>query len=544
MHLYPHSNDSSHNERFSESVLLQEIRKIQLEEREEYVEESSYMAWFFSMSRENGGYSRFKCMGIQLPLSLDITLLCWILAFIIPVVGFCLIIPALRKKACASFIVVMIFSSTGLALITGLLTTSWLVGEVEGHMTIGPLNPRCNVRVGMWVGLSNINITLETRKIYLNERVSIHNNLLLKEQQQRAMLAGWPWPILLLIENLTGEGRNWSGTLGFALNRAGRSVNAVLYLSSFLWLVWMICFTIAAHLACKPLILSGILELLSAGVYAIQVYVYIVPYVMIDGNKLSFSLGWSWWLTLILGLFHILCGIILFAYEHFKPGKLSTIFEVDFGLPTHRLNIKKIHINHDNDSSLDNTDGGFETDNIEKSTYESFYQPNSLEPSPDLSVIKQQGVVSNTIFCTPDKIQQGLVLDKICYTPDIKQQGFDTKNDCFTPVMNQKRLMNEKIIWTPDMRQQQLLSNNIYTPENKKQELLPDKMCYFPDIKQQELVTNNNCYTPMSASRSTKNLIDEELNSPTDTNKINSKRRSILFQTNHSTPRPHKIYVH
>ncbi|CAL4062733.1 unnamed protein product [Meganyctiphanes norvegica] len=387
MNQHHHLNEIYDGEQPLESIILQEIKKIQNEEIiQEHYEETLFTKWFFKMSRDSGGSARFECMGIQLPLSLDITYLFWILVFIVPVIGFCLIIPALRKKACASFIVVVMFSSTGLALITGLLTTSWLVGEVEGKMTIGPLNTRCNTRVGMWVGLSTINVTLERTNMFLNERISINDNVILHADQKHAMMAGWPWPILLVIEYLTGEGRNWSGTLGFYLNRAGRSVYLVLYLSTGLWVVCLVCFTIAAHLACKPLILSGVLELLAAMIYAMQVHIFIAPYIIIEGNKLQFSLGWSWWLTLFLGLLHISCGIVLFAYEYFRPGKLSTIFEVDFGFPTHRLEYKKkIYDENNNEYAPDNTDEEFDTEDYESSTYESFHEPNSLQPSPNLT---------------------------------------------------------------------------------------------------------------------------------------------------------------
>lgn len=405
MHLYKYSNQSSHNAEFSykedfaknlllkesESVLLQEIRKIQMEEnqmeenQQEYVKENLFPEWFFGMNRDDGGYARFECMGIRLPLSLDITYLVWIIVFLVPVIGFCLIIPALRKKACESFIVVMMFSSTGLALITGLLTTSWLVGEVEGKMTIGPLRTRCNTRVGMWIGLSTVNITLEKSQMYLNEIISIDDSSLLIADQKHAMQAGWPWPLLLVIEYLAGQEKNWTGTLGFYLNRAGRSVYVVLYFSIFLWIIWMFCFTIATHLACKPLILSGLLELLSVIVYAIQIYVYIVPYVILEGNKLNLSFGWSWWFTLFLGCFHVICGVLLYVYDYFRPGKLYTIFERDFDLPTHRLSIKKYNSKLGIESPIVNgsINDGYEEDDFESSSYQSFHHPHDIHPSPD-----------------------------------------------------------------------------------------------------------------------------------------------------------------
>lgn len=225
---------------------------------------------------------------------------------------------------------------TGFTLTVVMWSSSWLVGKAEVTMSVGPLRPPVTGTVGLWVGLRHVNLTYITANLSLNEIVTWNSRMDLVRAHRAALRDGWPWALLSVTAELGGEGSEWRGCLSDGIRQAGLVTFCLLLASMYVWMVWVMLFTVAPELTARPLMLTGLLMALASLVYVISIGVHVPPEFTVGGAVMHLHLGFAWWLTTAIGAVLTLAGAGLLLYNARRPGQLTTFFEIDFGLTSHR----------------------------------------------------------------------------------------------------------------------------------------------------------------------------------------------------------------
>lgn len=329
-------------------------------------ETGSSLWWWFSLNRENGGpayhpHQHMACPFFVWYFNFTVSTL----IFIFPLVACLVLLPSFRHKNWTSFFVVSIVvtctlsaraerknkkitmilgvSQVLLCLGTGFLLTvvygssSWLVGEAAVNVSVGPVTPPLPGKLGMWAGLWHVNLTYDTETLALNERVDWVTRKDLVEAHKKALREGWPLALVSLTAEFGGEGMDWRGLLGDGIMTAGMGSSALLVAAMGVWGVWVLLFTVSPQLAAPPLMFSGAIMTTCSLVYVIIVDLKVPHMLIVAGTKMELHLGYAWWICAVLGLCLTIVGIGLLLYDYYQPGKLATIFELDFGSPLHRL---------------------------------------------------------------------------------------------------------------------------------------------------------------------------------------------------------------
>lgn len=294
-------------------------------------EETGTMMGWFSMSRKDGGptsYSNFPFSYSTLYSSSDITICCF--AFSIPLISFLILLPSFRKKHWPSVLVVFLCILTGLGLISAYVSSSWLIGETEIKMPVGPKRPPIKSLVGMWVGLWHANLTYITPELYLNHMITWADRSGMSTFHKTALEKGWPLALVSLTAEISGESLAWRGLLGDGIYFAGSMASYPLIAAIYSWAVWVLIFFVAPELTCQPLIVTGILMALSALAYIGCGVYYFPAKFIIGGTLIKLKLGWAWWLIGSMSIILTIVGGILLIYDRMYPGRVAAMFKVDF----------------------------------------------------------------------------------------------------------------------------------------------------------------------------------------------------------------------
>lgn len=227
--------------------------------------------------------------------------------------------------------------ATGFLLTVVYGSSSWLVGEAEVNVSVGPQKPPVQGTLGVWAGLWHINLTYVTDAFSLNERVDWTSRKDFVVAHKKALSDGWPWALVSLTAELGGEGTAWHGQLGDGLRQAGLAASSLLVAAITVWAVWVLLFTVSPQVAALPIMFSGAITATCSVVYVVCVSVRIPHTLTVAGTKMELHLGFAWWVTAALGLTLTLVGLGLLLYDIYRPGQLATVFEMDFGTPNHTL---------------------------------------------------------------------------------------------------------------------------------------------------------------------------------------------------------------
>ena len=200
-------------------------------------------------------------------------------------------------------------------------------------------------RLGVYIGLSHANVTLEAMPVYygnvsmdvnFNERFRFDGPVQLKEEYERALRKGLPFPILTVAEYLSVDAE------GFCWGRNYRS--AGYYTSVYLWTAFVMWLCMNLLLVIVPR--YGAYMMTSTGammVFSDFCYWYLLPdrplVIHIEEVVLRFEFGWCFWLILIAGLLCLLVGASISIIDLIYPHKFSTILEMDYGTPFDRHTI-------------------------------------------------------------------------------------------------------------------------------------------------------------------------------------------------------------
>lgn len=157
----------------------------------------------------------------------------------------------------------------------------------------------------------------------------------MKQEHQRALAKGLPFPILTVAEYLSqdSEGFCW----GRRYRQAGYYGSLLLWTSFAAWILMNILLCAVPRYGLFMMQLTGVLMLLSVTLYAILLPKkgLVIPFEQANGSSsnLTFSFGWSFWLVLIAASIAVLVGALITIIDTLYPNKFSTILEIDYDTP-------------------------------------------------------------------------------------------------------------------------------------------------------------------------------------------------------------------
>ena len=217
-------------------------------------------------------------------------------------------------------------------------------------------------RLGVYVGLNHVNVTLEAMPVYYNRTMDVHFNerfrfdgpTQLKEEYRAALVKGLPFPILTVAEYMSvdAEGFCW----GRNYREAGYYTSIFLWAAFALWLCMNLLLVIVPRYGAYAMAATGAMML-----FADLVYFWLLPgkplVIHVEEVTLTLGLGWCFWLILVAGKECILQAIALSymmriagflclmiggaisVIDLMYPHKFSTILEMDYGTPFDRHTI-------------------------------------------------------------------------------------------------------------------------------------------------------------------------------------------------------------
>lgn len=222
-------------------------------------------------------------------------------------------------------------------MMSGLLVTlvyfssSWVVGQTEMSASTGPRERREWGLLEVWAGLHHLHLSYVTHKTVVIENVALSSRADLAKVHRKALQGGWPWPLVSIMAELSGEGLAWDGQLGGGLIHAGALTSWLLKVVLYVWGVWVVLFFMAPQLTPVPLMLSGVLAGLATVSYAACVGSRLPPVLRVGEVLINLQLGSAWWLATSLSLTLTFAGVVLHLYDITHPGQLASTFELDFG---------------------------------------------------------------------------------------------------------------------------------------------------------------------------------------------------------------------
>lgn len=153
------------------------------------------------------------------------------------------------------------------------------------------------------------------------------------DSYRHALKRGLPYPILTVAEyfSLGQEGFAWGGKY----RAAGYYASIVLWASLASWLLMNLLLISVPRYGAYMMTITGALLIATALGYYTMLPMHPLVIVM-EGGRLEFHLGWSFWLVLIAGSFCFCVGFIISAIDVVWPHTFSTILEVYYDTPYDR----------------------------------------------------------------------------------------------------------------------------------------------------------------------------------------------------------------
>jgi dual oxidase maturation factor 1 len=302
------------------------------------------MKGWFDLGRENGGPALYMHSN-RTPVLGDVTTITLVTVFATLYLSFFIIFPGIRKERFTTFLSVTLSLFVGTAILIGKSSTSWHVAETEIASSYKAFSDeKIMGKLGVYIGLSHANVTLEAMPIYYNGTMDVNFNerfrydgpTELQDEYRRALVKGLPFPILTVAEYLAvdAEGFCW----GRNYRNAGYYTSIYLWSAFVLWLCMNLLIVIVPRYGAYAMTATGAMM-----VFSDLVYLYLLPsrplVIHVEGAVLRFELGWCFWLILVAGLLCLLVGASISIIDLIYPHKFSTILEMDYGTPFDRHTI-------------------------------------------------------------------------------------------------------------------------------------------------------------------------------------------------------------
>ena len=227
----------------------------------------------------------------------------------------------------------------------GTCASGWHTAEAEISSAYRSFsNEKIHGKMGIYIGLTSANITLEAMPIYYNRTMDVNFNekfgferpTQLKEEYQAALRKGLPYPILTVAEYMSvdAEGFCWGRTY----RAAGYYCSVFLWSSFVLWILMNLLLVVVPRYGAYTMSLTGLMMLWSTATYY-----WLLPrqplMVHIDEVVFHFELGWCFWLVLVSGGLCLMVGSSISIIDLMYPHTFSTVLEMDYGTPFDRHTI-------------------------------------------------------------------------------------------------------------------------------------------------------------------------------------------------------------
>ncbi|CAN8022228.1 hypothetical protein HPB47_008045 [Ixodes persulcatus] len=300
----------------------------------------THTAGWFDAFRENGGPTLYMSDN-RTSVSADRAEVLVYLAFVTLLVAFLAVVPGIRKERCTTVFCVSSSLLVGAAILIGVHGTSWHVGRGQTVTYYRAFSKdRIPARLGVYVGLSSVNVTYaavvenarsnETLDINFNEEFWWPKPTSLRKEYYDALVKGLPFPILTVLDYLSQD----SG--GFLWGRMYRAAGAwaqlFLWASFAAWLLANVLLCAVPRYGAYTLQLTGALMVVSTIIYSslLPDLPLVIP---LEGDFLQLSMGWNFWLVLIIGILAIILGGVMALVDILYPSKFPTVLEVDYDTP-------------------------------------------------------------------------------------------------------------------------------------------------------------------------------------------------------------------
>merc|ERR1719468_292500 len=253
--------------------------------------------------------------------------------------------PGIRKQRFTTFTSVILSLFVGASALIGICGSGWHTAEAQISSAYRSFsNEKIQGRIGIYVGLDHVNITLlampeyynHTMDVAFNERFGFEQPDQLQIEFKKALKKGLPFPILTVAEYMSvdAEGFCW----GRNYRQAGYYTSFFLWVSFACWILMNMMIVIVPRYGAYLMSLTGAVML-----FADIVYFWLLPSrplkIPFEGVTLEFELGWCFWLTLTAGGLCLMIGVSISVIDLIYPHKFSIVMEMDYGTPFDRHTI-------------------------------------------------------------------------------------------------------------------------------------------------------------------------------------------------------------
>lgn len=280
-----------------------------------------------------------------------------IYVFIVTVfLSFFVILPGIRTEKFPTFLCITTSLLVTSIILIALFGTTWHVGDAPISAAYKAFSrDRIQGDLSVNIGLQSVNITLRAHKYYIlhsshgpmimensprikrlnvdinyNERFYWIAPNQMRQEHQKALERGLPYPILTVVEYLSQD------EAGFSWSRQYRLAGYYAYIS--LWLSLCVCVLMFILHCAAPkygiytMQCLGCLLLFTNFTYATLVprgeQKLVIPF---EGQSLSLQFGWNFWIVLIGGCLSLIVGTLIVIIDSLFPNFIfTTILDVDF----------------------------------------------------------------------------------------------------------------------------------------------------------------------------------------------------------------------
>jgi len=291
--------------------------------------------------RDNGGPTLYPESN-RTSVIADVQALTVYIVFATLLVAFFVVMPGIRKERFTTFTSVVLSLFVGGTTLVGICGCGWHTATAEISSAYRAFsNEKIQGRIGVYIGLDHVNVTLaampryynQTMDVNFNERFDFERPDQLKEEYRKGLKKGLPFPILTVAEYMSvdAEGFCW----GRNYRQAGYYTNFFLWASFAVWLLMNIMLIIVPRYGAYLMSLTGAMMMFSD-----LIYVWLLPSrelkIPFEGIVLEFELGWCFWLVMTAGGLCMMIGISISVIDLIYPHKFSIVLEMDYGSPFDR----------------------------------------------------------------------------------------------------------------------------------------------------------------------------------------------------------------
>merc|ERR1719273_2406287 len=210
--------------------------------------------------------------------------------------------PGIRSQRFTTFTSVILSLFVGGTTLVGIYGCGWHVAEAEISSAYRSFsNEKIQGRIGIYIGIDHVNITLlampeyynKTMDVAFNERFDFERPDQLQKEYKKGLKKGLPFPILTVAEYMSvdAEGFCW----GRNYRQAGYYTYIALWAAFALWITMNIMLVTVPRYGAYTMSLTGILMLWSNAIYY-----WLLPsrplIIRIEDVVFKFELGWCYWL--------------------------------------------------------------------------------------------------------------------------------------------------------------------------------------------------------------------------------------------------------